>query len=304
MSSEILVAFLNVGQGDANVIVLPDQISAIVVDCYKSQITLDYLEEQGIEMLSGVFLTHSDADHTDGMAALLQNFSDHLGTIDSIHYNHDTLNIDRGKRRVILRQMAQLARRQGIKTSSPRTGDSYSFGRLHLEVLHPTDLDIKQTAPSNDRNNSSLVLMCTFAGKRVLLTGDLAAKGWKWVVERKTDLKADILKFPHHGAWYNVEEAHSLQQILEQVKPSLVVISVGARNRYGHPNAKTLALLHSSPDLCFLCTQATKQCFPNLDDTQRNPPCAGTIEVRINEHGMKIAPQFTPCRNQLEMSKS
>ena len=60
---EITVAFLDVGQGDSAVITLPDQSSAIVVDCFRDSVTIDYLEEKSVNTLSYVFLTHTDLDH-------------------------------------------------------------------------------------------------------------------------------------------------------------------------------------------------------------------------------------------------
>ncbi len=70
---EVRVAFLDVGQGDSTVIVLPDQTTAIVVDCPSKKVTIDYLEENGIVRLSHVFVSHSDSDHIGGMVDLYRS---------------------------------------------------------------------------------------------------------------------------------------------------------------------------------------------------------------------------------------
>lgn len=106
-TSEITVAFLDVGQGDASVIILPDHTSAIIIDCSRSQVVIDYLEKKGIDTLNRVFLTHSDQDHIDGIVELIQNFVEEMGPICSLEYNHDTSLIG-GNRKFLLRHIAQL----------------------------------------------------------------------------------------------------------------------------------------------------------------------------------------------------
>jgi competence protein ComEC len=52
------------------------------------------------------------------------------------------------------------------------------------------------------------------------------------------DLRADVLKVAHHGSRTGTTDAW-----LARVRPRLAVISVGARNRFGHPHAVTLRRL-------------------------------------------------------------
>jgi competence protein ComEC len=161
---EITVAFLDVGQGDSAVIILPDQSSAIVVDCFRDSVAIDYLEEKGINILSYVFLTHTDLDHIGGVLGLLENF----GQVDGIGYNHDTPKIITGKRRSILQHLVQLVRMRDLKVCSPRSGQSWTFQGVVVDVLHPDDLDTKEAELSGDTNNASVMLRATFAGRRVL----------------------------------------------------------------------------------------------------------------------------------------
>jgi competence protein ComEC len=296
---EITVAFLDVGQGDATVITLPDFSSAIVVDCFRDSVTVDYLESNGINTLSYVFLTHTDSDHIGGAVGLLENF----GQVDGIGYNHDTPKIVEGNRRVILRGLLQLARRRGLEVCSPRSGQSWTFQGVVVNVLHPDDLDAKEAELHEDTNNASIILMVTFAGRRVLLAADVEGCGWQWVVERDTDLRANVFKFPHHGAWYDAKgQQPSLDEVLRRVNPSWVVISVGTHNPHKHPHHNTLELLRSYSQLRFICTEATSKCRGSLKAARNKEacPCAGTVEVVIRSDQIEVIPNHA---NHLEVVK-
>ncbi len=291
---KIVIAFLDVGQGDSTVVILPDSFSAVVVDCPKKPVTINYLEQKRISNLH-VFLTHTDLDHMGGIADLVENFEQ----VDILAYNHDTCSVakdsrDLSKRQVILRHLAQLIERRGIETYSPHTGNKWIFQGMEVEVLHPHDRDIKRTIPRGDTNNASIMLRLTFAQRRVLLTADIEGEGWQWVVERNMDLKADVLKFPHHGAWYNVVgQQPPLEKILEQIDPNLVILSVGTKNIYNHPKLNTFKLLRSHPKLRFVCTEATDQCYSALKAVPKGTfSCAGTVEVVIKKDGIAVIPDI------------
>jgi len=129
------------------------------------------------------------------------------------------------------------------------------------------------------------------------------------MVDRGEALKADVFKFPHHGSWYDGEP--SLSRILELVDPSVVVISVGSTNSYGHPSVETLNLLRSHHgNVRFLCTQATDKCHGEPESiasqardllpsenqgghsfrNERSCPCAGTITVRLSTDELTTSP--------------
>lgn len=288
---EITVTFLNVGQADSVVITLPDRKSAVVVDCAKNgSETVGYLEKAGITGLVRIILTHTDNDHMGGALGLVQNFD---LTTKELAYNIDTLKIrEQQGKLTTLRHLLQLSEEKGIETSSPKYPDFWEDQDVKINILHPDDHFLKNSVLNEDPNNGSLLLMVSFGNNKLLLSSDIEGKGWESILERGVNIKADVLKFPHHGAWYTpVDNEPSLKDLIKHnIDPSLVVISVGTQNPYNHPRAETLSFLHSYPGLRFVCTQATKKCHSPLETSKEPCKCAGTVDVKVKQNYISVHP--------------
>lgn len=287
------IAFLNVGQGDSTVITLPDGVTGIVVDCYTNAVK-KYIDKNGITDVPYIFLTHSDYDHASQIVSLLRNY-----TNTTFYYFPDSLKlIDvASRKRTLLKRLNKLID-LGLQVEEPKTGDKWQIQNVGLEVLHPSTADrykAWERLKYGDTNNISTLLRVSFAGNRVLLTGDLAEKGWEAVVKRGTDLKADVLKFPHHGSFFEMQENHALDKLIEQIDPLLVIISVGTVNSYNHPHPSVIEMLDAHPRLLFRCTQATSNCFPTLSTPDEATPCGGDIEVIFREGGLEVKTEFNPA---------
>ena len=105
-----------------------------------------------------------------------------------------------------------------------------------IEVLHPPETLMSGT--NSDLNNASIVLKVIYGDVSFLLTGDIFVKAELEMLSRGVDVRSTVLKVPHHGS-----RTSSSQEFVEQVGPSVAVISVGADNRFGHPHAETLEVL-------------------------------------------------------------
>jgi hypothetical protein len=122
-------------------------------------------------------------------------------------------------------------------------------------------------------------------------------------------LTSDVLKFPHHGAWNRGQ----VSQILDDVKPRFVVISVGTSNTYDHPNQAVFAEISSRPNTRLLCTQATARCstkittvrgeilkamksenelLASLSERANGCPCAGTVIIELGETVKVLSPSL------------
>ena len=322
--TELLVTFLDVGQGDSTVAGFPDG-GGLLVDCPagSASTVVDYLETAQVTSLELVVITHSDLDHAGGVVQVIKAFG---GPTHSIAVLPDrTLTADPHTNQrygVMLRELAQLLR-SGTSRWQPYAGNAIEFGDVSVSVLHPSDADHFEALSLRNQNDCSVALRVDYAGVRILLGADVQRMGWQWMINRNTDLKADVFKFPHHGAWYDGDP--TLRKVLELVDPSVVVISVGSTNGYQHPSIETLTLLRSlQSNVRFLCTQATNQCHGELGTvaTQayellppesrgghsfQNPracPCAGNVTVRISNNGVAISPTPQQHNRVIELFES
>ena len=89
-----------------------------------------------------------------------------------------------------------------------------------------------------DANNNSLVIKLAYGRRSFIFAGDAEFEEQKELLCGEADIKADILKVPHHGSRSLNEE------LLEQVAAEAAVISVGAHNTFGHPAQTTLDILN------------------------------------------------------------
>jgi competence protein ComEC len=115
-------------------------------------------------------------------------------------------------------------------------GTAYRLGAVRLLVLGP----VRPLAGTrSDPNNNSLVILVEVGGRRVLLAGDAEEDEQRAVLGAvgPAGLRADVLKVAHHGS------AYQDPAFLDAVAPAVALVSVGAGNSYGHPNAAVLSRL-------------------------------------------------------------
>ena len=308
---DLVVKFLDVGQGDSTLVVLPNG-DGVLVDCAAgaAPYVVEQLEQTQVTNLELMVITHSDQDHAGGCMDVVKSFGGQILRLAILHDRVLNSNEQSNKRyRVLLRDLVSQLLRCKTKRWLPYAGKSILLGEVTFSVLHPSDVDHLDAVACGNPNDSSIVLMIEYAGSRILLGSDVQRRGWQWMLERDTDLKADVFKFPHHGAWYSGEP--SLQKVMERVDPAVVVISVGTSNSYGHPSPETLRLLRSlQGSVRFMCTAATPQCHgtPEAMSTQvrelmppesqggysyKKPqfcPCAGHVTIHISSSGVEVHP--------------
>ncbi len=222
--SSIEVTFLDIGQGDSILIRTPEGLN-VLVDGGPSDFKLeDKLNRKGITKLDLVVLTHPHSDHFEGLKLLVERYK--LGQVffpSHVYRNKDFLFFK------------ETIERKKISNTKVFKGDSFTFGKLFIQVLNPPNEKIQSDSLEND---NSLVLKVTYQEFEVLLTGDIEEEGILSLLNNNYDLEADVLKVPHHGGSTSVFE-----ELLENIKPKIAVISVGKYNDFGHPSKQTISLL-------------------------------------------------------------
>lgn len=218
----VLVA-CDVGQGDA--LVLPTGPGqAILVDSGREVTGVDRcLDQLGIHSLPLVLLSHLDADHADGLAGALTGRS--VGVVAT-----GTLPPSDTRVAALDRLLTRFHRAR--TTLVP--GERRQVGSAAVEVLAPDPAWASASATPNDM---CLVLRVTTRGLRVLLTGDLSAQAEARILDSGIDVRADVLKVPHHGS------ADTDPDFLAATGARVALISVGAHNTYGHPTQRALTWL-------------------------------------------------------------
>jgi competence protein ComEC len=214
-----------VGQGDA--LVLPaGRGTAVVVDAGPEPAATDRcLRRLGVGRVAVLVLSHFHADHVGGTAGVFRGRT--VGAVVTGGWPEPATG------RAIVTRAAAAAR---TPVGAVGAGWTYAAGDLRLVVLAPVH-PVRGTR--SDPNNNSLVVRATVGGVDVLLTGDAEGEQQRTMLEAAPagTLRSPVLKLAHHGSGYQDPG------FLDAVDPALVVVSVGADNRYGHPNRALLARL-------------------------------------------------------------
>jgi competence protein ComEC len=234
------VAFLDVGQGDAILITLPSG-QQILVDGGPSP--ADLTTALGREMpfwdrsLDAVVMTHADADHITGLVEVLDRTRvDHW--LDSGQPDDDPLYL----------QCQTLLEEKGVPRHAVQRGSSLVLEQgIVLEALHPPPE--AAAGAEADANNNSMVLRLAWGKASFLLTGDIEAEAEQRLLESGQPLRATVLKVAHHGSG-----GSSTAGFLGAAAPRYAVISVGAGNRFGHPQEAVLDRLAALGDVTVLRT--------------------------------------------------
>jgi competence protein ComEC len=233
----LTVYFLDVGQGDASVIRTPHG-QWILVDGGPvgdgwdagRRVVRPFLQQHRVGALAFAVLSHAHADHLGGLATVLEQLP--AGRV----LDPGMLSADG----LYGRFLAELDA-QDIPWQAADSGLSFTVDSVQFTVLHPRP---GWAGWQEDLNENSLVLLVEYAGFRLLFTGDA---GLPAEMELAGEIgPVDVLKVGHHGSRWATGDP-----LLEEVDPQVAIISLGRRNRYGHPHAELLERLqhHAVPIL-------------------------------------------------------
>jgi competence protein ComEC len=219
-----LVVACDVGQGDA-VVMAAGAGQAVVVDTGPEPAAVDRcLRRLGVHTVSLLVLTHFHADHVGGLDGVLRGR-------DVVSIVTTALAEPAAARASV----AAVAGVHGVPVGVARTGTTYVIGGLRLTVIGP---EHALAGTRSDPNNNSVVLRGSVGRHSVLLAGDAETEEQHALLD--VPLRAEILKLAHHGSAYQDPE------FLAAVHPAVALVSVGAGNDYGHPNAAVLARLRAA----------------------------------------------------------
>jgi competence protein ComEC len=224
----LAVHFLDVGQGDATLLLAPDAVMLIDTGRHDAEDLVPHLRRLGVERLDVVAVTHPHADHLGQFDLVLDTFE--VGEVWWSGATHTTRTFERALAAV---------ERSDAAYEEPRAGAETTVGSLHVQVLHPEEL-------VDDPHGDSLVLRVRFGEISFLFTGDAEAAVEERMVQRFGDgLASTVYQVGHHGSSTSTSPA-----FLAAVSPTVAVYSAGADNPYGHPHAEVVEeLVQAGVDL-------------------------------------------------------
>ena len=236
------VVFADVGNGDSALIISPTGRQVLVDGGPEAQDATRLLGSAlpfWDRSLDVVVLTHGHADHISGLLEVLRRYD--VGQIVEREAGHTTPDYLSWK---------QAIEEGGSVLMDARAGQMIDLGDgATIEVLHPPETLMAGT--DSDLNNASIVLRIVYGDVSFLLTGDIFVEAERYILSSGVDVRSTVLKVPHHGS-----RTSSSPEFVEQVSPSVAVISVGADNRFGHPHAETLEVLDLyAPDARVMSTR-------------------------------------------------
>lgn len=220
----IKINYLDIGQGDATYINIGN--FDILIDAgskSEKEKLIEQLEELNIDDFEMVIATHPHEDHIGGMEAIFERYNVKEFYMPKVTHTSK-----------VFEDMINAVANEGIKVKIIKEGMDFDLGNgAYIEVYSPI------YESYSNLNDYSPVMKLTFGENAFMFTGDAEIPVELEVVKKNGSyLKADVLKFGHHGS-----STSSAEEFIQAVNPKYGVISSGVNNMYGHPHREVLALI-------------------------------------------------------------
>ena len=220
-SANVTIKFIDVGQGEAILIALPEKTVLIDAGPTGSAPKIaQVLQELGRDKIDYLVATHPDEDHIGGMADVIS--STQIGTIYAPNKTNNTATY---------RKFLTAIQNNNLQITLAEAGtiidqtDSYK-----LEILWP-----KKDANFPETNDYSMIIKLTVGNKTFLFTGDAPTSA----ILDSNPGHIDVLKVSHHGS-----RTGTTEQLVRKLSPTYAVVSYAVDNSYGHPMQSVLNALH------------------------------------------------------------
>lgn len=222
---DMTVTFIDVGQGDSELVEMPDG-KVMLVDASEasaSQSVLDALEAADVEQVDYLVASHPHADHIGGMEAVLDAYD-----VESV-WAPDASNTTE-----TYEGFLDAVEAEGLTIDEAKDGKTIvdAEAGYSVELLAPAE-----GTESDDMNDYSAIVHVTYGDTSFLFTGDASAQE---IVDANPG-HVDVLKAAHHGSETGTDTA-----VMTETTPGIVVMSYAEGNSYGHPDQSALDAISSA----------------------------------------------------------
>lgn len=220
---ELAVHFIDVGQGDATLLVAPEATVLVDAGRHTGTDVVEYLERSGVGAIDVVAITHPHADHLGQFDLVMERFD--VGEVWWSPTTHTTQTFDRALDALEASDAAY---------EEPGAGARTDVGSLRFEFVNPV-----ADAGDGDLHERGLAFRVVYGNVAFLFTGDAEEPTEQRMVATAADvLPADVYQVGHHGSSTSTSAA-----FLAAVSPQVAVYSAGRDSRYGHPHDEVVERL-------------------------------------------------------------
>lgn len=199
----VTITFLNVGKADAILIDANNTLTVIDTGTSDtSSILIDEINNLGYTKIDMLIITHFDKDHVGGAYDLVSNFN-----IDNIYMTYQVKENDETT------LFLNAVKEKNVSNETLLENKTLTLGEIKYDIYAATNSYTK-----DESNNSSLAIMATYGQNKFFFAGDAEKQRIKELV--KLDIKADLLKVPHHGT---IED--NSNDLIKKVSPSISIIT-------------------------------------------------------------------------------
>ena len=244
---DVIISYVDVGQGDSTIIEMPYRKAVYVIDTggvvhfgetdWKTpeqpfeigrNIVVPYLKAKGITKIDRLIISHADMDHMEGADEVLDELK-----VKEIHLSPGS------EQEKAMDEVLQLAKEQNISVQLVKEGMNWRVADYQFQYVAPEERKY-------DGNDSSLVLVMKKEDLHFIFPGDLEKEGEQRFLQRylTADFQRVVLKAGHHGS-----KTSSTEPFINFLKPDFIIVSAGRNSRYGHPHAEVIERFdeHSIP---------------------------------------------------------
>lgn len=221
LTTDLTVHYIDAGQADATLFQYKheDTYYHILYDAgdWNKNDVVTYLQDQQIELIDLVIISHPHADHIGQLPGIMEAFD-----VGEVWMSGNT--VESG----VFTNSLEAVTESDTDYYEPRAGEVFQIGPMEIEVLHPTEL-------TGGLNEDSISVRFTYGEISFLFTGDAYKKQELMMIDNNKTVKANFLHLGHHGS-----NTSTSPDFLKVVDPEVVIYSAGQDNSYGHPHMEVI----------------------------------------------------------------